>query len=136
MSVEDIGFWEGIRDVATGRGQLRLFLQPVIASIIGIRLGIADARERREPFVMRLIHSERYDRRTLAKEALERIIIPFCLAIVLDGVLQYLTLGYVRPLAAVVMGLLLIALPFLAARGFTNRIYRRTHPREHHPAAT
>lgn len=134
--VDDIGFWEGIRDVATGRGQLRLILQPLIAGIIGARLGIADAKEGREPFVVRLIHAERYDRRTLAKGALMSVVIPFCVAIVLDGVLQYLTFGYVRPLAAVVMGILLIALPFAIARGAINRVYRRRHPHEHHPATT
>jgi hypothetical protein len=124
MTGEHLGFWEGIVDVASGRGQLRLILQPSIAVILGIRLGIADAKEGKDPFLLRLFRTS--DRAQLGKDAAMDVIIPFSFAIVLDGVLQYLALGYVRPFAAVVMGIVLIWVPFAVSRALTNRAYRRT----------
>ena len=127
MSTTDPGFWQGILDVASGRGQLRLILQPMIAMIVGIRLGITDAKLGHDPFLMRLAITGR-NRAALAKDAARTVLVPFCISIVLDGILQYLTLGYVRPLAALVVGAVLIWIPFSIARSFTNRIYRHRHP--------
>jgi hypothetical protein len=126
MTEHAVGFWEGIVDVASGRGQLRLILQPLIATILGVRLGIADAREHRDPFLLRLFSTSKH-RALLAKEAAMDVVIPFSIAIVLDGILQYLAYGYVRPLAAVIMGILLIWVPFAVSRALTNRIYSRSH---------
>ncbi|HTL34184.1 MAG TPA: hypothetical protein VL326_13735 [Kofleriaceae bacterium] len=124
----DVGFWEGLRDVATGRGQFRLVLQPLVAILLGVRFGISDAKAGNEPFVSRVLVTSGH-RAALLKQALNNILIPFTVAVVLDGVLQYLTLGRVRISAAIVMGLLLIAAPFLISRSFANRLYRRTHPK-------
>jgi len=125
----DAGFWEDLLDVTTGRGQLRLVLQPLVAIFLGIRFGIGDAKSSKEPFLLRLLVKSEH-RARLAKEAMKSIIVPFAIAIVLDGVLQYLAHGYVRPLAAVVIGAVLIFAPFAIARSLTNRIYRRvTHAR-------
>lgn len=121
-------FWQGILETLSGRGQLRLILQPTMAIIIGLRMGISDAKAGDVPFLMRLATEDRKDRRALAKAAGRKILIPFCIAIVLDGVLQYLTLGYVRPLAAVIVGLMLIFIPFAIARSLMNRMYRYRHP--------
>lgn len=119
-------FWQGIAETLTGRGQLRLILQPTIAIIIGLRMGITDAKLGEAPFLWRLATAD--DRRVVAKAAFRKILVPFCLAIVLDGVLQYLTLGYVRPLAALVVGLMLIFAPFAISRALTNRVYRYRRP--------
>jgi len=120
------GLWQDIVETARGRGQLRLILQPTVAIILGLRLGIADAKAGDTPFLLRLFVTSR-NRARLAKDALMDVIVPYSVAVLLDGVLQYLTLGYVRPLAALVMGAALIWLPFSIARALTNRIYRRTH---------
>ena len=131
----DLSFWQGIMETARGRGQLRLILQPIMAIVLGVRLGIADAKAGDDPFVLRLfITGQR--RAQIAKDALMDVIVPFALAVVIDGVLQYLALGRVRPLAAVVVGAVLIWVPFSIARAFTNRIYRRSHhpPITHEPA--
>lgn len=131
MTTQDVGFWEGIVDVASGRGQFRLIMQPLIAIILGVRLGIADAKEGKDPFLMRLFKTSK-NRAKLARETASDLIVPFTMAIVIDGILQYYALGYVRPAAALVVGALLIWLPFSISRALTNRIYRRSgrgHPR-------
>jgi hypothetical protein len=127
MATTDPGFWQGIMETATGRGQLRLIIQPTIAIIVGLRMGISDAKLGKDPFLMRLALTSS-DRSGVLKEAAGKLLVPFCLAIVFDGILQYLTLGYVRPLAALIMGALLIFVPFTVSRSFTNRIYRRRQP--------
>ena len=124
--MRDVGFWQGISDVVHGRGQLRLIVQPLIATIFGVRLGIADAKAGRAPFLWRLFISDGHKAK-LAKDALREVLIPFCVAVVLDGILQYLTLQRVRPLAAIVVATVLIFIPFMITRALTNRIYRRTH---------
>jgi len=118
------GFWEDLVDVTTGRGQFRLVLQPLFALALGIRFGIGDAKSSKEPFLLRLFVKSKH-RARLAKEAVKNIVVPFMIAIVLDGILQYLAHGYVRPLAAVVIGVVLIFVPFAISRSLTNRIYRR-----------
>jgi hypothetical protein len=127
----DIGFWQGIADTARGRGQLRLILQPTIAILLGLRLGIADAKAGDAPFLLRLFVTGKH-RAELAKETLQDVLIPFAIAILLDSVLQYLALGYVRPLAAVVVGAALIWIPFSVSRALTNRIYRHSHAQLRH----
>jgi hypothetical protein len=124
MSTNDVGFWEGILEVATGRGQLRLILQPLVATVVGLRLGITDVKLGKDPFLLRLAFKTK-NRRALLKEAAQKLVLPFALAILIDGVLQYLTLGYVRPFAALFMGIVLIWIPYALARSIGNRLYRR-----------
>jgi hypothetical protein len=120
----DVGFWQGIAQDLGGKGQLRLIIQPLVAIVLGIRLGIADAKEGKDPFLLRLFVTEQ-DRKGLLKRAFHDALIPFSVAVVLDCVLQAYTLGHVRPLAAVVVGALLVWLPFSLARALTNRIATR-----------
>jgi hypothetical protein len=124
---DDIGFFEGIaRDLSSGRGQLRFLIQPLVAIFLGARLGVADAREGKQPFLLRMFKAS--NRGRMFKESLSDVVMPLCLAIVLDGILQYLSLGFVRPLAAVFVGILLVWVPYSVSRALTNRIVRRRHP--------
>ncbi len=50
-------------------------------------------------------------------------------ALVMDGILQHITFGRIRPLAALVVGALLVWLPFVSTRAMTNRIWRRIRDR-------
>jgi hypothetical protein len=135
MSADQVGFWEGIMEVTSGRGQLRLVLQPLMAIILGVRLGIADAKEGKDPFLMRLFRTSKH-KAQVAKEAASDVIVPFTVAIVIDGLLQYVALGYVRPAAAIVVGAVLIWLPFSISRALTNRIYRRSRRDHEQPSPT
>lgn len=123
----DTGFWEGLISGLSGKGQFRLILQPTMALILGVRFGITDAKEGKAPFLFRLF-STRHERWGLFKRSLSDAALPLIVALVMDGLLQYLTLHRVRPLQAVVVGVLLVWLPFTATRGLTNRIWRHSHP--------
>jgi hypothetical protein len=128
--MHDVGFWQGMAMVLGGKGTLRLIIQPAMAIILGARLGLADWRNGAEPFLMGLVHAGK-DRRQQIRTALRQIVLPLSMAFVVDCILQWSTLGRVRPLAALIVGGLLVAFPFTLVRGFTNRWMRR---RRHHAA--
>lgn len=120
----EVGFFETIARDLSGKGQFRLILQPLAAVILGIRLGIADANAGKPPFLNRLI-MHRHQRWTIFKESLSDAVFPLVVALVMDGILQHITFGRIRPLAALLVGALLVWLPFVFTRAVTNRIWRR-----------
>jgi hypothetical protein len=122
-SMDQVEFWPGIVASLTGQAKLRLIAQPTVAALLGIRVGLHDAKEGRTPFLWNLITGKQ---RALAlKEAIGRIVVPLLFAVVLDSVLQAVQLHRVRLLAAVIVGGILIFLPFAAARGLANRVASR-----------
>jgi len=123
----DTGFWDHVARDLTGRGRVRLILQPAFSILLGIRLGIADAREGAAPFVYRLFTTR--DRAQLFARSLQDAVVPLAMAFVIDAVLQVITLGHFRPLAALVVGALLVWLPFAVARALTNRVWSARHQR-------
>lgn len=124
------GFWEDLVRGLSGKGQFRLFLQPAMALVLGIRLGIADAKEGQEPFFLRLFHA-RGRRASLLEQTLTDVALPLCVALGMDAVLQYLTFGRIRPLGALVVGALLVWLPFTLSRALTNRLWHQLPTHRH-----
>jgi hypothetical protein len=128
----EVGFFETVARDLSGKGQFRLILQPAAALILGVRLGIADADAGGTPFLHRLL-THRHQRWTLFQESLSEGVFPLMVALVTDGILQHITLGRIRPLAALAVGALLVWLPFVCTRALTNRVWRRIrsgpHPR-------
>lgn len=126
------GFWDSIGRDLSGRGilggsfQLRLILQPLIAMLLGIRFGIRDAKAGKAPFFQQLAHSPG-GRGAILKEAAHDALLPLCVALLLDSILQHMINGRVRPLAALVVGGLLVFIPFLIVRALANRIWSHGH---------
>ena len=115
--------------ILSGPGRLRFLVQPLIAIALGIRDGRLDAAAGRPPYVVSVlfVHGARKQElmtglRTLAK--------PLIVAVLLDAILQYVILESVRLWHALLAGTMLIALPYAAARGLTNRYvqHRRLRP--------
>jgi hypothetical protein len=124
--MSDMGFWDGIWHELSTAGRFRLFLQPSLAIVLGIRLGVADARAGHPPFLARLVRSP-HERWRLVWESMGHAAAPLTLALVMDSIFQYLALGRIRILAALVVGILLVWLPFSSVRGLANRAW--THRR-------
>jgi hypothetical protein len=117
-----LGFFETIaHDLGGNKGRFRLILQPAMAIFLGIRLGMADARAGHPPFLKRLFQADA-DRMQVFKRSLREAIIPLTLALVLDGIIQYMTLGWVRPVAAALVGAILVWIPFVVTRALTWRV--------------
>jgi hypothetical protein len=116
-------FVEDIPRRLSGPGRFRFVLQPLIAIILGIRSGRSDARAGRPAYLYGLLF-HRQLRRELLRSSLETVINLILMGILMDAVSQWLIFGVSYPGAALVVGPVLILLPYSIARAFTNRATR------------
>ncbi len=119
-------FLEELPQRLTGPGRFRFILQPLVAILLGLRGGLGDAREGRPPYLYGLFMSGEH-RRELIRSGLTAVRNLVAMGIVLDAVSQLLIYGQVHPGAALVVGPVLICLPYAAARALTNRVARLLH---------
>ena len=121
------GFFQDILARLSGPGRLRFIVQPIVAIILGAKSGMKDARSGLPPFFWALaFHGEH--RRELLKTTLASIRDLAAVAILLDIVFQFIIFHDVRPGAALVVGPLLITLPYAVSRAATNRLVRKSNP--------
>jgi len=113
-------FFEDIPKRLAGPGRFRFVLQPLIATLLGIRNGLADARAGRPPYLYGvLFHREL--RGELVRTGFETVVNLVLMGILLDAVFQWVILGVSHPGAALVVGPVLIAGPYTLARALSNR---------------
>jgi hypothetical protein len=98
-------------------------MQPLIAIILGIRSGLADARSGR-PAYLYGVFFHRSLRGELLKGGLATVANLLLMGILLDSLCQWLILGTSYLGAAVVVGPVLIVAPYTAARALSNRVAR------------
>jgi len=116
-------FLEDVPKRLTGPGRFRFILQPLIATILGIRNGGADARAGRAPYLKGLV-TDRAHRGELAREGFATIANLLLMGILLDSVFQWMILGQSYPGAALIVGPVLITTPYAIARALANRASR------------
>jgi hypothetical protein len=102
---------------------LRLILQPLTASIIAIRAGIADARLKWAPYLWAVL-TDPARRRSLLRAGWKDIGAVFTVAVVLDVIYQVIARRWVYPGEAVLVAVLLAVVPYLALRGPARRFMR------------
>ena len=107
----------------TGPGRMRFIFQPVVAILLGMRAGKADAAAGRAPYILGLVFDQA-NRVAMLKDALADLSTLIGVAILLDAVSQFLILREVFPGAALVVGPVLIAIPYSLSRALTNRWVR------------
>jgi len=117
-------FFEDMAARLSGPGRLRFILQPIAAALVCIRDGKKDARYGCPPFLLALAYSKT-DKPNLLRNALASIRDLIAIAIILDLVSQFLIFREVHPGAALLMGPVLIAVPYAVSRALANRILRR-----------
>jgi len=116
-------FLEELPQRLTGPGRLRFVLQPLVAIALGWRSGLSDARTGRPPYLYGLLMGGE-NRKELLRSGLASIRDLLAIGIVLDAVAQLLIYGQVHPGAALVVGPVLICIPYGVARALTNRVAR------------
>jgi hypothetical protein len=104
----------------TGPGRFRFILQPAVAIFLGIRAGKADARLGRPPYIYSVFFRGEH-RSAVLREAFEHLATLIGVAILLDAISQFLILHEIFPGAALVVGPVLIALPYSLSRALSNR---------------
>ena len=117
-------FSEGLEARMTGPGKGRFVLQPLVAIALGVRDGIADAKQGKPPYFIRILFTSEHKLFVL-KTSLKQIATPLTIGIVLDLILQWVIFQAVHLLPALLAGTILVALPYSVARGLSNRIARR-----------
>jgi hypothetical protein len=116
-------FFEGLPERLMGPGRFRFVLQPLIAIVLGWRSGLGDARAGQPAYLIGLI-SGGVDRRELLRSGLAAVRDLVAIAIVLDAVSQLLIYHQVHPGAALIVGPVLISVPYAVARALANRVAR------------
>ncbi len=116
-------FFEDIPRRLTGPGRFRFLMQPVIATLLGIRSGLADARAGRPPYLYGVLF-RRDLRGELVRTGFETVVNLLLMGILLDAVFQWVILGVSHPGAALVVGPVLIVGPYSLARALSNRLAR------------
>lgn len=110
-----------------GPGRLRFIFQPTVAILLGARDGVKDARAGNLPFLWSLVFHPS-DRPGLLRSALASVRNLVAVAILLDVVSQLLILHMVNPFAALILGPVLIGLPYASSRALANRMARQRLP--------
>jgi hypothetical protein len=116
-------FVEELPQRFTGPGRFRFVLQPVLAILLGVRGGLADARAGNPPYLFGLIF-DAVRRKELLRSGVATIRTLLAMGIVLDVVFQLVIYQAVHPGAALVVGPILICVPYAVARALTNRVAR------------
>lgn len=116
--------WQNLVDRPGGPMLFRFFLQPTMATIAAVMVGIRDARQGRTPFLQTVLTrpAERAGRLNEAMVDTSRIML---LGLVMDTIYQYIEFDTFHPAEAVAITLVLAFLPYLVLRGLVARMARR-----------
>jgi hypothetical protein len=108
----------------TGPGRFRFVLQPALAILLGVRGGLADAKAGNAPYLLGVFfHAQR--RRELLRSGVAAVSTLLAMGIILDAVFQLVIYNAVHPGAALVIGPILICVPYALSRALTTRLARR-----------
>lgn len=116
-------FFEDMLARLSGPGRLRFLLQPTVAILLGFRDGRKDARMGVPPYLWALVfHGEH--RRELLRGAFASVRELVAVAILLDILSQFLIFREIHPGAAILLGPVLIGMPYALSRTFSGRTAR------------
>jgi len=102
----------------------RFFVQPLMATLLAVRDGWADARAGR-PYYAWEVFTNPARRRELLNDGWKRISRVFFIAIALDFIYQMIAKNGFQPVEAVWVALVLAIVPYVLLRGPVNRLLRR-----------
>jgi hypothetical protein len=107
----------------TGPGRFRFILQPLLALLLGVRGGLADARAGNPPYLFGMLFAAGR-RSELLRSGARAIRNLLAMGIILDLVFQLIIYRAVHPGAAVLIGPILICAPYALSRALTTRLAR------------
>lgn len=122
-------FFEELPRRFSGPGRRRFIVQPLVAILLGVRCGLADAKSGQSPYIATLLFHG-HKRKKLLRSGIAAIGHVVAIGILLDAVAQLLIYKQVHPGAALVIGPLLVCVPYAMARGLTLRLARRLKPQQ------
>jgi len=114
-------FLEELPQRFTGPGRFRFILQPMLAILLGVRGGLADAKAGKPPYLFGLLFDAE-NRSELLRSGAAAIRTLLAAGIILDVVFQLVIYHEVHPGAAVVVGPILTCAPYALSRALTTRL--------------
>jgi uncharacterized membrane protein HdeD (DUF308 family) len=116
--------WEQLVGRLDGPLFLRFAMQPLMASLLALRAGVADARAHRSAYLWAMVSSTG-QRRRLLHDGWQDVRKVFVFAIVLDTVYQVLVFRWVYPVQALLVAVVLAIVPYASLRGPATRVISR-----------
>lgn len=113
--------WQNLCGRVAGPLNLRLIIQPAVATTLAIRAGLRDAHEDRPAFFWAVLWSPAY-RRELLRQGWKDVGKVFVLAMVLDVVYQLIVHRGVYTLELLITAVSLAILPYILLRGPISRL--------------
>ena len=113
--------WQNLHARATGHMNLRLIIQPAVATALAIRAGLRDAHQDRGPFLWAVLWSPVH-RSELLRQGWKDIGKVFVLAMILDVVYQLIAHRGVYMLELLITAVTLAIAPYVLLRGPISRI--------------
>ena len=113
--------WQNLYGRLAGPMNLRLIVQPAVATILAIRAGLRDARQDRPPFFWAVLWNKAH-RRELLRQGWKDVGKVFVLAVILDVVYQLVVHRGVYTLELLITAVTLAIVPYILVRGPINRI--------------
>ena len=113
--------WQNLYGRLSGPLNLRLIIQPAVATILAIRAGLRDAHQDRAPFFWALLWNPAH-RRELLRQGWKDVGKVFVLATILDVAYQLIVHRGVYSLELLITTVTLAIVPYLLVRGPISRI--------------
>jgi hypothetical protein len=117
--------WQEISARPDGPLAMRFYLQPLMATVLAIKDGVADGRLGKPPYFW-AIFTQPAQRAALVRDGWQSVRKLFIIALVLDLAYQVIVLKGLRPLEGLAVAMVLAFVPYLLLRGPANRLVRRT----------
>lgn len=114
-------FMENLGARVTGPMHLRIYLQPIMATVFAIIAGLKDAKAGKPAYFWALFTQPEH-RRDMLKDGWKSVGKVFLIAMVLDIVYQLIVERWVYPFEVIIVALILAIVPYLIVRGPVNRI--------------
>lgn len=108
---------------ASGPMHVRLVIQPIVATILAIRAGLRDARERKPAFFWTILTSSQ-EREILLRSGWKDIGKLFVVAMVLDGLYQLVVFRGFYIVQALIVAVVIAVIPYALLRGVVTRLAR------------
>ena len=113
--------WQNLYARLTGPMNLRLIIQPTVATILAIRAGLRDAHQDRAPFFWAVLWNPA-QRRELLRQGWKDVGKVFVLATILDVIYQLIVHRGVYSLELLITAMTLAIVPYVLVRGPISRI--------------
>ena len=103
----------------TGPMHFRIYMQPLMASILAVIAGLRDARAGKPAFFSAMLTTRRAE---VIREMAVSVGRVFIFAVILDIIYQLYVQRWIYPLETIVTAILLAIVPYFFIRGITDRI--------------